>query len=88
MAGESRRAERTIGQSVMFSAPVIAAMFILGTSTVLKRWLGWHVTASDRFISNPVSRVGLTVQKAMGISTDGWGKGSMETKSAYTELLA
>ena len=35
LAGESRRAERTIGQSVLLSAPVISAMFILGTSTVL-----------------------------------------------------
>lgn len=26
----------------------------LGTNTVLKRWLSWHVTASNRFISNPV----------------------------------
>jgi hypothetical protein len=32
--------------------------------------------------------VGLTVQKAMGLGVDGWGKGSMETKSLYTELLA
>ena len=29
--------------------------FDLGTNTVLKRWLGWHVTASDRFISNPLA---------------------------------
>jgi putative salt-induced outer membrane protein YdiY len=28
--------------------------FDLGSSTLLKRWLGWHVTASDRFLSNPV----------------------------------
>jgi putative salt-induced outer membrane protein len=28
--------------------------FDLGTSTLLKKWLGWHVTASDRFLSNPV----------------------------------
>jgi putative salt-induced outer membrane protein YdiY len=28
--------------------------FDLGASTVLKKWLGWHVTASDRFLSNPV----------------------------------
>ncbi|HTS62972.1 MAG TPA: APC family permease [Candidatus Acidoferrales bacterium] len=35
LAGESRRADRTIGQSVLISAPVIAVMFILGTSTVL-----------------------------------------------------
>ena len=45
---------------------------------------GYHIAGGG----NPVSRVGLTVQKAMGISTDGWGKGSMETKAAYTELLA
>ena len=28
--------------------------FDIGSNTVLKKWLGWHVTASDRFISNPV----------------------------------
>ena len=27
--------------------------FDLGTNTVLKRWLGWQVTVSDRFLSNP-----------------------------------
>jgi len=45
---------------------------------------GYHIAGGG----NPVSRVGLTAQKAMGLSVDGWGKGSMETKSAYTELLA
>ena len=35
MAGECRSAARTIGQSVVISAPVIAVMFILGTSIVL-----------------------------------------------------
>jgi hypothetical protein len=45
---------------------------------------GYHIAGGGA----PVSRVGLTVQKAMGLSVDGWGKGSMETKSAYTELLA
>jgi hypothetical protein len=44
---------------------------------------GYHIAGGG----NPVSRVGLTVQKAMGISIDGWGKGSMETKAIYTELL-
>jgi putative salt-induced outer membrane protein YdiY len=28
--------------------------FDIGSSTVLKKWLGWQVTASDRFLSNPV----------------------------------
>jgi hypothetical protein len=45
---------------------------------------GYHIAGDG----NPVSRVGLTAQKAMGLSVDGWGGGSMETKSPYTELLA
>jgi hypothetical protein len=28
--------------------------FDLSAVTALKKWLGWHVTASDRFLSNPV----------------------------------
>jgi hypothetical protein len=43
-----------------------------------------HHIAGD---GSPVSRVGLTVQKAMGLSLESWGKGSMETKDAFTELL-
>ena len=35
LAGECRSAARTIGQSVIISAPVICLMFILGTSSVL-----------------------------------------------------
>jgi hypothetical protein len=46
--------------------------------------MGHHVAGDG----SPVSRVGLTVQKAMGVSTDTWGKASMETKSPFTELLA
>ncbi|HKW75225.1 MAG TPA: APC family permease [Terriglobales bacterium] len=35
LAGETRSAARSIGQSVAISAPIIALMFILGTSSVL-----------------------------------------------------
>ena len=35
LAGECRSAARSIGRSVVISVPIIAAMFILGTSTVL-----------------------------------------------------
>ncbi len=35
LAGESRQPARTIGQSVWISSPIICAMFILGTSTVV-----------------------------------------------------
>lgn len=30
------------------------ANFDLGAVTAVRRWLGWHVTASDRYLSNPV----------------------------------
>ncbi len=35
LAGETRSPARTIGRSVIFAAPIIALMFILGTSSVL-----------------------------------------------------
>ena len=35
MAGESRDPARTIGQSVLISSPVICAMFILGTASIV-----------------------------------------------------
>jgi amino acid transporter len=35
MAGECRHPERAVGRSVVISAPIIALMFILGTSSVL-----------------------------------------------------
>jgi hypothetical protein len=28
--------------------------FDLGAVTTIKKWLGWQVTASDRFLSNPL----------------------------------
>jgi Protein of unknown function (DUF1552) len=36
----------------------------------------------------PVSRVGLTLQQAMGVSVDRWGSKSMETNKSIGELLA
>jgi amino acid transporter len=35
MAGETRDASRSIGQSVIFASPIICAMFILGTGSVV-----------------------------------------------------
>jgi hypothetical protein len=58
-------------------------MFIAGTASGRMK-TGHHIAGGGA----PVSRVGLTLQKAMGLTVDGWGKGSMETKSAYSELLA
>ena len=45
---------------------------------------GYHIAGEG----SPVSRVGLTVQQAMGLSIDGWGKGSMATKKTFSEILA
>ena len=45
---------------------------------------GYHITGDN----SPVSRVGLTVQKAMGVSLDSWGRDSLQVKSPYTDLLA
>ncbi|MDE2405731.1 MAG: DUF1552 domain-containing protein [Sphingomonadales bacterium] len=36
----------------------------------------------------PVSRVGLTLQQAMGVAVDKWGTKSMETNRTLTELVA
>jgi hypothetical protein len=45
---------------------------------------GYHVAADN----SPVSRVGLTLQKALGVAVDNWGKESLQIRTPYTELLA
>jgi hypothetical protein len=37
---------------------------------------------------SPISRVGLTVQQAMGVSVDRWGTKSLETNRTVTEIMA
>ena len=37
---------------------------------------------------SPISRVGLTIQQAMGVSVDRWGTKSMETNRTITEIMA
>lgn len=39
-------------------------------------------------IGTPVSRVGLTLQQAMGVPVDRWGAKSLETNRTITELMA
>jgi glutamate:GABA antiporter len=58
MAGECRAAARTVGQSVMISAPVISLMFILGTSVVLAFIGGQPI--------NVVGPIPQTMRAAMG----------------------
>jgi hypothetical protein len=41
---------------------------------------GYHVARDN----SPVSRVGLTVQKALGLSLDSWGQDSLLVKTPYT----
>ena len=45
---------------------------------------GMHVVATG----DPTSRVGLTVQQAMGVSINSWGRLSNKTSKPLTELLA
>ena len=44
---------------------------------------GFHMAGK----TDPISRIGLTVQQAMGLQTDQWGSLSMNTKRTITELL-
>jgi hypothetical protein len=45
---------------------------------------GYHVAGDN----SPVSRVALTLQKALGVSVDTWGKESLQVRSPYAELLS
>ncbi len=62
-AGECRDPERTIGRSVMISAPIIAAIFILGTSAVLS-----VVAPADVDLVNPVAQVLSIAARPFGIA--------------------
>lgn len=45
---------------------------------------GYHVAGN----SDPISRLGLTVQQAMGVPIERWGQMSMETTRTITEVIA
>lgn len=45
---------------------------------------GFHMAGK----ADPISRIGLTVQQAMGLQVDRWGVLSMETNRTITDLLA
>ena len=62
-AGECRDPERTIGRSVVISAPIIAAIFILGTSAVLS-----VVTPESVDLVNPVAQVLSIAARPFGIA--------------------
>src|ERR671933_745608 len=61
LAGESRNPARTIGRSVIFATPLIAAMFILGTSTVLA------------FVQNDRIDLISPIPQALGLGLRGFG---------------
>ena len=64
LAGECRSAARTIGQSVMISAPVICLMFILGTSSVLAFVGGQPI--------NVIGPIPQAMRAALGNAGMGW----------------
>jgi len=44
---------------------------------------GVHINGAGE----PISRIGLTVQQAMGLPVDGWGMDAMRTKRPVSELF-
>jgi hypothetical protein len=38
--------------------------------------------------ADPITRIGLTLQQAMGLQVEKWGTRSMETNRTISELLA
>ena len=52
LAGECRNPERTIGKATLIAAPIIAAMFILGTSSVLA-----YVPLNEINLISPIPQV-------------------------------
>ncbi|MGA2118742.1 MAG: APC family permease [Bryobacteraceae bacterium] len=58
LAGECRRPEKTIGRSVVIATPIIALMFILGTSSVLA-----FLSAQNINVIGPIPQ---TMRAAMG----------------------
>jgi len=62
LAGETRAPARTIGRSVIISAPIIAIMFILGTSTVLA-----FVSPANVDLIGPIPQV-----LSIGFRSYGW----------------
>ena len=76
MAGESRNAARSIGQSVILSAPVICLMFILGTSSVLA------------FVGNqPINVIG-PIPQAMRAAFGNTGMGAWVAPLAILMVMA
>jgi Amino acid transporters len=62
LAGETKAPARNIGRSVMIAAPIIAVMFILGTSSVLA-----FVTPANVDLISPIAQ-SLTI----GFGSSGW----------------
>jgi hypothetical protein len=58
-------------------------MFLAGSASGRVKG-GYHIAGR----SSPVSRVGLTVQHALGMPVTNWGQGSMATNMAISEILA
>jgi hypothetical protein len=57
-------------------------MMIAGTGAGRVR-TGFHLAGN----ADPITRVGLTLQQAMGVQVDRWGTLSMDTKRTVTDLL-
>ena len=63
MAGETKRPEKTIPQSVLIATPLIALMFILGTATVLA-----FVKPADIDLVSPIPQTLMAGVRGLGVA--------------------
>lgn len=70
------------GYAKIHSTDSIPMLFAGSANGRLKT--GQHIAVGG----DPVTRVALTAQQAMGLPAGGWGSGSMQTGKAITEVLA
>ena len=63
---------------------------VLGVPVMLAGRAGGKIKTGLHINGNgePISRVGLTLQQAMGISVDSWGLDAMNTKRPISEIMA
>lgn len=77
MAGETRAAERDIGRSVVFATPIILAMFVLGTASV--------VSLHEAHASTPINYVA-PIPQSLTLAFGQGGAAAMLAKGAILLL--
>jgi len=68
----------------------VKAHDVIGIPVMLAGKAGGRIRTGFHFSGNgdPISRIGLTAQQAMGMPIDKWGDGAMQTSKTISEVLA